>query len=198
MNGNWEPFLRLAGDGSLQLYYSRENSAADQDNLMRTSTDGGATWSDSSIVSGAESNDQRDGMTGVATVDGANLIAVFETEAGGYFSINAVTSADDGKTWGNRHAVYVPTGTNNNAGAPQVINVGGTLATSFYTSEDTGDPNQTSCKVVTSGDGGVTWGNKVLFGPVTSVWAGMVDIDQSNFLTLVDHGGASVYKMALS
>lgn len=53
VNGNWEPFLRNAQDGSLQLYYSRENSAADQDTLERISTDGGQTWTDSQTISGA-------------------------------------------------------------------------------------------------------------------------------------------------
>ena len=198
VNGNWEPFLRLATDGSLQLYYSRENSATDQDNLMRTSTDGGATWSDSSIVTGAGTDDQRDGMIGVTSVNGgANLIAVFETGINNVFSINAVTSSDDGHTWTNRHSVYVPSN-NNNAGGPQVINVGGTLVASFYTSEDTGVAAQTDCKVVTSGDGGQTWGNEVLFAPVRSVWAGLTDLDNSNFLALADYNGASVYKMALN
>ena len=61
VNGNWEPFLRNAQDGSLQLYYSRENSAADQDTLERFSTDGGQTWTDAQTISGADIT-SRDGM----------------------------------------------------------------------------------------------------------------------------------------
>lgn len=53
VNGNWEPFLRNAQDGSLQLYYSRENSAADQDTLEKFSTDGGQTWTEAQTISGA-------------------------------------------------------------------------------------------------------------------------------------------------
>ena len=98
-NGNWEPFLRNAEDGSLQIFYSRENSAADQDSLMRTSTDGGATWSDATTISGASTTNTRDGMIGVATVNGPNLLAVFETESGGLFTINSITSSDDGLTY---------------------------------------------------------------------------------------------------
>lgn len=45
VNGVWEPFLRVANDGSLQCYYSAENSATDQDGLMRQSSDGGLTVS---------------------------------------------------------------------------------------------------------------------------------------------------------
>ena len=133
--GSWEPFLRLARDGSLQLYYSRENSATDQDSLERLSTDGGKTWSAAKTISG-NAITARDGMLGVATISGSNLIAVFETESTGVFNIMSITSADDGRTWSNRRMVYASTGTGNSAGAPQIINVGGRLVVSFQTSED--------------------------------------------------------------
>lgn len=61
VNGNWEPFLRNAQNGSLQLYYSRENSAADQDTLERFSTDGGQTWTEPQTISG-DGITSRDGM----------------------------------------------------------------------------------------------------------------------------------------
>jgi photosystem II stability/assembly factor-like uncharacterized protein len=80
VNSSWEPFLRSAADGSLQIYYSRENSPSGQDSLMRTSTDGGATWSDAATISGGDQENTRDGMLGIAIIDGSNLIAVFETE----------------------------------------------------------------------------------------------------------------------
>lgn len=50
---------------------------------------------------------------------------------------NDTRSPDDGNSWGNRRNIYTATGENNNAGAPQVINVGGTLVVSFMTDEDT-------------------------------------------------------------
>jgi hypothetical protein len=67
-NGLWEPFLRVAADGSLQCYYSAENSAADQDGYVKHSTDGGLTWSDWTKVSG-DNVTSRDGMIGVANID---------------------------------------------------------------------------------------------------------------------------------
>lgn len=67
-NGLWEPFLRLANDGTLQCYYSSENADNDQDSLMRYSKNGGKTWSDAIIVSGKDVT-SRDGMTGVAPID---------------------------------------------------------------------------------------------------------------------------------
>ncbi|MCJ1436202.1 hypothetical protein MMC27_005580 [Xylographa pallens] len=193
-NGNWEPFLRNAQDGCLQLYYSRENSPADQDSLMRTSTDGGLTWSLPTTISG-EGITARDGMIGVATVSGMNLIAVFESEQNGFFTINSITSADDGATWSNRQVVYTPTGTNNNANAPQVVNVGGILCTSFMTDEDIEGHSGTSegpagAKLVTSLDGGTTWGNKIeVFQPQTS-WPGLLSLGSSSFLYMADNQGA--------
>ena len=76
-------------------------------------------------------------MIGVAVAPGGNsddLIAVFESYDSlvtKLFTIRAVSSSDDGATWGNRRLVYAATGANNNAGAPQIINVGGTLVVSL-------------------------------------------------------------------
>ena len=204
MNGNWEPFLRNAKDGSLQLYYSRENAANDQDSLERFSTDGGATWTAANTISGAGIT-ARDGMTGVTTIAGNRLICVFESETTGQFSIHSITSDDDGKTWGNRQTVFTPTNPNTSAGAPQVVNVGGTLVVSFITNEDSGitspSPaytNDVAVKLVTSGDGGATWGNKITVGPVESIWSGELDLDQNSFLVVFDHGGAKAQKVMLN
>ncbi len=68
-NGLWEPFMRIARDGSVQLYYSSENNAGDQDNLMKTSRDGGQSWEGPYPVSG-QGLTSRDGMTAVADIDG--------------------------------------------------------------------------------------------------------------------------------
>lgn len=73
-NGLWEPFLRLAGDGSVQAYYSSEVSAGDQDNLMRWSFDGGVTWSTDVVVVSGGGVAARDGMIGVAPLGGGNLM----------------------------------------------------------------------------------------------------------------------------
>ncbi|GJC87073.1 hypothetical protein ColLi_09911 [Colletotrichum liriopes] len=75
VNGLWEPYLRLTRDGILQCYYSAENSAADQDNFMKYSKDGGQTWSRWVAVSCGDRL-SRDGMVGVAPVENnGNLIA---------------------------------------------------------------------------------------------------------------------------
>ena len=204
MNGNWEPFLRNARDGSLQLYYSRENAFNDQDTIERFSTNGGASWSAPQTISGVGLT-SRDGMTGVATISGNNLIAVFESSTVGTFNVTAITSADDGKTWGNRKIIYTPTKPNTSAGATQIINVGGTLGVSFMTNEDAKlsapSPNyvgHTAGKLIPSCDGGKTWGNKITVGKVQSVWPGMVGLDSASFLVMFDNGGVKAQKVTLS
>lgn len=72
-NGFWEPFLRIAKDGSIQAYYSAENNDGDQDNIMRKSTDGGKNWSGIIPVTGSNVN-ARDGMTGVAEIGNGQLM----------------------------------------------------------------------------------------------------------------------------
>lgn len=68
VSGLWEPYLRIAKDGTIQCYYSAENAANDQDNFMKYSKDGGQTWSKWIAVSGGD-RISRDGMTGVAPID---------------------------------------------------------------------------------------------------------------------------------
>ncbi|KAL8650766.1 MAG: hypothetical protein Q9226_005003, partial [Calogaya cf. arnoldii] len=127
VNGNWEPYLRTATDNSLQLYYSRENNAQDQDTLQRTSRDGGLTWSSATCVSGCGIT-ARDGMTSIASLSSStSLILVYETSTTGIFSLGAVFSPDDGRTWSNRRTFYTASSPHTSAGAPQVLNVGGTL-----------------------------------------------------------------------
>ncbi|PSR83593.1 Sialidase [Coniella lustricola] len=130
--GLWEPFLRLgsgAGDrtapGHVQMTYSRELAAKDQDTILHESLGGGRTWSAGQTVTGgggAEETMLRDGMTGIAaTLDvgtvragesmqaKAALVMVFETTRyARTFSLEAVVSYDDGQTWGHRQPVYEP------------------------------------------------------------------------------------------
>ncbi|KAL8674356.1 MAG: hypothetical protein Q9168_001216 [Polycauliona sp. 1 TL-2023] len=211
VNGNWEPYLRnVVGDGSLQLYYSRENSAQDQDTLQRISRDGGLTWSAATCVSGCGIT-SRDGMTSIASVGSStsqSLILVYETSTAGVFSLGAVTSADDGRTWSSssRRTIYTPSSPNTSAGAPQIINVGGTLVVSFMTNEDqtlqapAGAYEQdTAVKVITSGDGGRTFGNKVTVGARQSSWPGLLDLGAGGrFLYLMDRAGAKSQLVTLT
>lgn len=114
-HGLWEPFLRLTNKGDLQFYYSQEEGPRDQDNLMRTSNDGGKTWTGHTFVSG-ENLPARDGMIGIQELEKGSgvLMAVFESveehgEEGHFearFQVWCATSRDDGKSWGERRMIY--------------------------------------------------------------------------------------------
>lgn len=202
VTGNWEPFLRN-GRAILQLYWSRENSAQDQDSLEKFSTDGGATWSAAQTISG-KGITARDGMVGVTAISGTTLMAVFESSTVGVFSIVSITSTDDGKTWKNRKTIYTPTSPNTSAGAPQIATIGTTLVVSFQTNEETSltapAPNyvgNTTTKLITSTNGGASWGNKITVGKAVSVWPGLYALDASNLLVLFDNGGVKSQKVTL-
>ena len=186
--GIWEPFLRISQSGDLQLYYNEENNGTDQNSGMRTSTDNGQTWSDASTISGADVI-ARDGMLGVVNTGGSNLIAVFETtedQPNEVFVVDSVTSSDDGANWGNRQRVYTPDIIGKSAGAPQVIQVGSTTVVSFMNSENSSFQgyNGTAATILTSGDGGQSWGNKLYVFPDGANWPGMLSMGNSSFLVM--------------
>ncbi|KAI1112884.1 glycoside hydrolase family 93 protein [Nemania sp. NC0429] len=201
VNGLWEPFLRVANDGSLQCYYSAENSANDQDGLMKQSSDGGLTWSSPITISGAGVT-SRDGMIGVAEVDGnGNLMAVFENTEDGGFSIDFVLSHDDGRSWGQRGRAYTAAN-DGQAIAPQICNVGGTLVISFMTDESVGGTGADGAqmKVITSTNGGRSWSGSVVTGEVASHWPGLFAPDSTHFLALYSKNGlgavSQLYQLA--
>ena len=59
--------MRLSSSGALQVYYASENSGADQDILLKTSTDNGATWSPTPTTVAGGTTMGRDGMPGCAS-----------------------------------------------------------------------------------------------------------------------------------
>ncbi|KAF2791256.1 glycoside hydrolase family 93 protein [Melanomma pulvis-pyrius CBS 109.77] len=194
-NGNWEPFFETALDGSLQVYYSRENAGNDQDSLLRRSTDGGVTWTSAQTISG-EDVTARDGMLGVARIaaDSPTKLAIFESGAPG-FTVHTVRSEDDGVTWGSRSLVYEAPG--KDVGAPQIVRVGSKLVASFGTNEDGGDWPAGALKVMVSVDGGRTWGDKTTVHGLPAMWSGLLALDDQSFLALYESGGTSyAQKMA--
>lgn len=192
--GNWEPFLQQGLDGTLQLYYSRENSATNQDSLLQRSDDDGKTWSTAQVISGS-GLETRDGMIGVAhtSPDSKTKIAIFETGDPGLgqpFSVWTVRTEDDGATWGpERTVVYQPDG--HNAGAPQIIRVGERLVASFGTDEDGGIWPGGAIKLLVSSDQGKSWTDKTTVHEASAYWAGLVALDDSSFLVLYETGGTS-------
>ncbi|KAF8313893.1 glycoside hydrolase family 93 protein [Clavulina sp. PMI_390] len=205
VNGLWEPFARISSAGALQVYYAAENSSSDQDILMRTSTDNGATWSAATTVAGG-STTGRDGMPACTNFnDGSTaLICVFETTEGtGTFTVKRVLSRNDGATWGEREQVYIPTGTSNNAGAPFITTTtGGTLVVSFMTDEDTSLHQWVtgaSMKIVTSNSvDPEVWGQKTTVFGVQANWPGLHALSDGSILGCVDYSGAKCKRITFS
>lgn len=195
--GLWEPFMRIGAGGEVQMTYSRELEARDQDTMMRVSYDRGKTWSEPRTVTGAGEL-LRDGMTGIAaTADRGRpaLVMVFETPRHGTFSLEAVVSYDDGDTWGHRQVVF-ETQRGANAGAPQIeAFANGGLATVFMTDmdEDVRDwPRKASVKTVLGGplvDGKIHWQSPQPACPPQSFWPGILKLSDTRLLVACEHKG---------
>jgi hypothetical protein len=95
-----------------------------------------------------------------------------------------LTFADDGMTWGNRQLVYEAVG-GKNATAPQVVNCGGTMVVTFMTDED----GHAFTVKMTVGSGPGWMGEKLVVGKAQSSWAGLLTLDDSNVLVMMDHEG---------
>jgi hypothetical protein len=198
--GLWEPFLMDALDGSLMMYYSYETSTTgnDQNSILIRSTDGGVTWSADQTISGADIT-CRDGMLGVARLGtgSSTLVAVFESLAPDT-GIHAITSTDDGVTWGDRRVVYASSVAGADQGAPQIAYINGQLVVSFQTNEDTlttvtGDWD---VKVVVSTDNGVTWGEKTTVLEKCN-WAGELTVDDQHLLVMCGSGNDALAQTML-
>ena len=57
--------------------------------------------------------------------------------------------------------------------------------------------SHTAAKVVSSSDGGRTWGHKLTVGAEQSAWPGLLTLDQTSFLALLDHGGAKAQRVTI-
>ncbi|KAF5388922.1 hypothetical protein D9757_005136 [Collybiopsis confluens] len=169
-----EPFLRLSrANGALQVYYASENSAADQDILLKTSTNNGASWSSSITVAGGDTTG-RDGMSGCSisgNTDSPNL------------NIKSVISTNEGVSWGGRSQVYIATSAEVEAAAPQIVTKpDGGLVVSFYTNEN--NVASSAFKIVTSGTGTTgSWGEETTVATAgNSAWPGLLALPNGSVL----------------
>lgn len=197
--GLWEPFMRIGNNGNVQLTFSQELSASNQETFRVVSANGGLTWGSSAdLVIHPTSQGLRDGMNGVAAVTDsgskkAALVMVFETNPNTDFNIEYAVSYDDGATWGNRAALYVPP-TGKNAGAPQITLVGSRLVVVFMTDETTATqdwPNVADVKTVTAPaglkNGKIVWDTTAqLVSSSPSHWPGVMTIGDKAF-SVFDH-----------
>ncbi|KAA8641950.1 hypothetical protein EYZ11_010231 [Aspergillus tanneri] len=203
--GVWEPLMMDDLNGDLMLFFSRETrkDGKDQNSILVRSTDGGKTWGREETISGGDIQ-KRDGMLGVTRLapNSKKMIAVFESLTPNT-GITSITSSDDGKSWSrDRRTVYKGTNGPPSESAPQVVRVGKTLVASFSTWEDdrkAGKSKPPNVKIVTSTDGGATWGQKTLVHK-NCHWAGEVAIDDKSLLVLCDYnnGAAIAQRVSIS
>jgi len=210
VNGLWEPFIRIAKSGAIQVYYAAENNSGDQDILMRSSTNSGVSWSGATTVAGG-STTGRDGMPGctdfTTSSGSARVLCVFETTEGTAprFTVKSVVSSNDGVSFSGRAQVFVPGGAGTNAGAPSVVTTtAGTLVVSFMTDEDTAAgtwPNGSSMKILTSlSTYPAVWGQKTTVLPVSSLWPALYSrVDGTGtVIACADNGGARCHQVSFA
>ncbi|KAL2166988.1 hypothetical protein VTG60DRAFT_1882 [Thermothelomyces hinnuleus] len=199
--GLWEPFLRMSADGKeVQLFFSQELAANDQDTMLVRSSDNGATWSARRRVTGA-GEALRDGMVGLAEArycgGHSALVLVMETTRRGTFSIEAMVSFDDANTFGFRHVVYQAK-EGRNAGAPQITAFAdGSVAVVFMTDEDGEGPARwprgATIKAVFGTfkpDGTLQWSAPQVVRNAVSCWPGIMRI--------ADDAAVAVYESSSS
>ncbi|KAK9769882.1 putative Sialidase [Seiridium cardinale] len=201
--GVWEPFMRIGEGGKIEMTYSGE-LAADNQETFKTVSENGSTWSRPvNLKVHDESKKLRDGMQGIVKVkDQKNgtdaLVMVFETTTRGesMFNVEYAVSYDGGSNYTDRDVVYMPADTKQ-AGSPQVVNVGDHgLAVLFMTDESTSTqdwPSVAQVKSVTSDglkDGKIEWSTTPeIVGDGDSHWPGLLGFDGKVFGTY-DRSGA--------
>ncbi|XXH06101.1 hypothetical protein Hte_012546 [Hypoxylon texense] len=201
--GVWEPFMRIGNEGEVQLTYSGELAPDNQETFRAVSRDGGKSWT-APVNLRLHSKDEsmRDGMQSIISVkDSKNgrdaLVMALEVKIGAVVHLDYVVSYDDGVSWGNRSGIYDPRGDDKSAGAPQIANVGDSIAAVFMTDEDTEDvdwPNKAATKALFSKglEGGVlTWTkNPLLIDESPSWWPGVLEIGDNEAMVVYGHGNS--------
>ncbi|KAF7534266.1 hypothetical protein G7054_g6366 [Neopestalotiopsis clavispora] len=191
--GVWEPFMRIGSNGQVQLDFSKELAANNQQTYRTLSSNQGSSWSSPvNLLTHPSNVNLRDGMVGIAKVtdqaDGrAALVIVFETTSrgDGIFNIAYAVSYDDGASYGT--AGIANKGSNG-------------LAVVFMTDEDSSTqnwPTIAQIKTVTADQlsgGKITWSSPQAVSSGTySHWPGVLSFS-GKILSVYDQGGAIVGK----
>jgi hypothetical protein len=140
VTGVWEPFLLLT-PSALRVAYSAElTNGGEQDVVLRSSSDGGASWG--AVDSVLHTPGSRNGMPGLALQGDGSLLLVCEGfwGAGGWgaFTVNSARSLDGGATWAQRQVAHAPRAPAK-AGSPQLaLCRNGTVACAVFMSSEGG------------------------------------------------------------
>lgn len=174
----WEPEFTVSSDGRLVCYYSDERQAGyDQCISLETSSDGGVTWSNYSILAGQYDADWvrgvdpslwRPGMPRVLKLKDGTYFMAYENIAEGYGGIISCRTSADGINWGGQ-TLLGTTVTSSGCSAYQCpmvtwIDDGSTYGRIFLRGmNDTCSPSL----CFTSTDKGSTW--QLIDAPLTAV-----------------------------
>ncbi|KAI0169931.1 Sialidase [Hypoxylon sp. FL1284] len=201
--GVWEPFMRVAKDGSVQLTYSGEIARDNQETFQAVSRDGGESWTEPvNLRLHSEDETMRDGMQSIVSVkdleNGADaLVLAMEVKKGKTVRVDYVVSYDDGMTWGNRSGIYDPQDETKSAGAPWITNIGDSIVSIFMTDEDIEQVNwakKAGVKVLFADgveNGVVNWTKSpLLISKSPSSWPGITQLEENTVMATYGYKGS--------
>ncbi len=144
--------------------------------VMRTTTDGGATWSGPSVVYDSIHDDRN--VSGGITPDGRLIVFLCRLKANGASDRGFVTSDDEGRMWSafKLHPAVQSTSYNTVYGGMVAIG-NGRLMQPWHV-EATGGATTFEVHVAFSDDGGTSWGGDV------TVYSGPNDTSETSFAYL--------------
>jgi hypothetical protein len=151
------PALLLKANGDILCFFDTDETGAQYDIKVMTSTDGGSTWGSKVVVdgaAGAQSNPS-------AILKSDNDIICAYTQFSGTADIYLSISTDGGGTWGSKTLVYAPGAWPANISSDPSLTLLGNdndILCSF--TETLSGVN--GIATVISADGGGTWGSRVL------------------------------------
>lgn len=126
---------------------------------------------------------------------------VFESNLnGGKMGVYAMTSTDDGLTWGSRRQIYAASGSGI-AGAPQIAYVGSTIVVNFMSNEakpSLPDVDAGEQRAIVSTNNGGGWSSYKVLSGLGSHWPGLYTLDSSHFLSLYSINGKGLVTQRFS
>ncbi|CAJ2510383.1 Uu.00g050860.m01.CDS01 [Anthostomella pinea] len=186
-NGLWEPFMRLGAKGDVQVTYSGELAADNQETFRVTSTTDGKDWtSPTNLHLHSTSDNWRDGMQSILPFKDSNgtdaLVMVLESLQTDHFLIDSVVSA----------------------GSPQVAKIGDDIAVIFGTDKDSGSHSgewqfaAASVMIFSEGlaTGKLSWSKELItIGETPSFWPGVLEMGSDSVLAACGRDGVPQGKM---
>ncbi len=204
----WEPEFAISSTGQLVCYYSDERQAGyDQCIALETSSDGGVTWGNYTIIAGEYDADWvrgvdpslwRPGMPRVRQLSNGTYFMAYENIAGGHGGIISCRTSSDGINWGSITTLGNTVAASGTSAyqCPEIacIDDGSTYGRIFLRGmNDTCSPSL----CYTSTDAGQTW--QLIDAPLTAVrkesvassWSGTFVADGSRLIEVNNYYNGS-------